>query len=362
MIPLLHIRNSDIYGSPERLIIGQMNHLNNFQSYCATFVPPGSSTPFYDQLTEQNLRGIAIQSSGQIDRTIVKQLREIITKKNIQLLVSHDYKANFYTYLANRKPHLPHIGYYHGRTDENLKVKLYNFVDTKVLSRLQRIITVSKATSRYLVEKGVDENRIEIVYNAIEINDSYTVNQKPADSPVIVGVIGRLSHEKGVQVLLDALALVKDKLPPVEFRIFGDGPERSALEKQAVTKKLDDIVSFKGFVTDLNLIYGNLDMMVIPSLSEGHPLIILEAWKQAIGIVATKAGGVPEVITDGQTGLLAEVNNPESLGKRILDGLTNMQQTKQLGQNGLAELKQKYSYTAQAEQLQKLYNRIITDK
>jgi len=362
MMPILHIRNSDIFGSPERLIIGQMRHLTAFQSYCATFTPPGKTTPFLRALQEHAVAGIPIETDGQVDRVNISKLKTIIDTNQIQLLITHDYKANFYTYLANRKLNLPHIGYYHGRTDENLKVKLYNFIDTKILPRLDKIITVSKATSNYLIKKGIPKERIEVVFNALEIDDDFVATQKPVGSPPIIGVVGRLSHEKGIHIFLEVVAKLAIQLPQVKVWIFGDGPDREKLKKQTRTFHLDHFVTFKGFKSDLDEIYSQLDILVIPSLSEGHPLIILEAWKYAIGIVATKAGGVPEIIEHGRTGLLAEVNNPDSLGQMLLQALSDLTAVKEYGRNGLALLKERYSYATQAKQLNAIYKKVIKNK
>ena len=157
------------------------------------------------------------------------QLKTMIKENQIDLIISHDYKANFYAFFANRSIKLPHIGYYHGRTDENFKVKLYNFIDSKILARLPKILTVSKATSLYLIEKGVTKEDIEIVYNAIEIHKDHLPKGKLADVYLIVGIIGRLSHEKGVHVFLEALASIKDQIPTTKFWIFGDGPDEKNL-------------------------------------------------------------------------------------------------------------------------------------
>ena len=356
---ILHLRNSDIFGSPERLIIGQMFHLHEFNSYCASFIKTGKTSAFLDALKKNNLNSIAIESKNQMSLATISQIKKILKTKQINLIISHDYKATFYSFMANRSFNLPHIGYYHGRTDENFKVKLYNFIDGKILARLPKILTVSNATSDYLNKIGISKDKIEVVYNAIEIDDDHIPRQKPASSAPIIGVIGRLSHEKGVHIFLKSIDSIIHNCPNVQVLIFGDGPDRDKLKRLTQSLGLTKYIIFKGFEKDLDKIYSQLDIIVIPSLSEGHPLIILEAWKYAIGIVATKAGGIPEIITSGKTGLLAEVNDPDSLGQKILEAVSDLPAMKIYGQNGLSLLKEQYSFASQAKKLSQIYKKMI---
>src|SRR5207244_4478612 len=120
----------------------------------------------------------------------------------------------------------------------------------------------------------------------------------------IVGAAGRLSPEKGFDVLVDAIALVRDHNPDVAFAIFGDGPCRPDLQQQISSLGLTGAVALAGFRLDLDQYLPHLDLLVLPSHTEGLPNVVLEACAAGVPVVATAVGGTPEVIEDGASGFL----------------------------------------------------------
>jgi glycosyltransferase involved in cell wall biosynthesis len=357
---ILHIRGSDQYGSPERLIVGQIQNMPGIQSIAASFVRPGQSNAFLDQTAALGIEHAGIADRYKFDWRIPKLLRALCRDRGVDLIVTHEYKSAVYAYLARRKLALPQVCYFHGWTREDFRVRLYNALDRFVLRRADRVVTVSNSSARILTDHGVPHDRISVVYNAISIApDAPPPERRPNPVPVI-GVAGRLSHEKGIHDFLLALAQVRSRSNrKFTAQIFGSGPDELRLKRMATELHLNDCVSFEGFRSDLDLIYPRLDLLVLPSLSEGHPVVILEAWKSGLGIVATRAGGIPEVVEHEKTGLLTEVGNPELLGRAIERALEDIPYMNKLGRAGFDKVRSTFNVQYQAEQLEKIYRSIL---
>jgi glycosyltransferase involved in cell wall biosynthesis len=351
---ILHLRGSDFFGSPERLIAGQMKHIDDFNCTCASFVKPGGESPFLSEMRRRGFVTFEIEDNGRYDPKVPARIRDLVRSNGIDMLVTHEYKSNFYGHRAVGKLSVPQIAYFHGWTRENLKVRFYNYIDERILKKLKRVITVSEYSARELSRSGVPEGRISVVYNAIEVANEIMPLKNERDMPVL-GVVGRLSHEKGVHVLLEAVATIRQDAPGFRVEIFGTGPDEGKLLKQSARLGISDIVKFRGFRDNLDDIYGTIDILVLSSLSEGHPMVILEAWARGIGVIASRAGGIPEIIEDGKNGILAEVGIAEDLGRALLQGLKNQGMMNEYGHAGFNLVKEKYSFDKQASELSGLY-------
>jgi glycosyltransferase involved in cell wall biosynthesis len=130
--------------------------------------------------------------------------------------------------------------------------------------------------------------------------------------------IGRLSPEKGVDVLLNALALLQKKGKQFTAVIVGDGPERAALEALALTLGVSESVCFTGHLASADVIYDSADVIVLPSRSEGLPNTLLEAMRADRPTVATAVGGIPEVVGNSEAAVLVPPENPTALAEAIL--------------------------------------------
>lgn len=356
---ILHLRSSDVFSSPERLIIGQCRHLPEFHFVCASFVNPGQENRFLKECRAAGIETAEIQDSFPGDVRLVGRLRRLIIEKRIDLVITHDYKAGFYTFFSLRKQAVQQIAYFHGVTSEDRKVRIYNAVDRQVLKRLERVIAVSERTKELLVEMGVLPERITVVPNAIDDASLTSENQfevRP-EGPARIVAAGRFSYEKGFDLLLQALAIVKKSTSSFHVDLYGLGPEEAKLRKMVQKLALADVVEFRGFVEDLLPALRRADFLVMPSRSEGMPVTVLEAWSQRLGLIATGVGGVPEIVTDGANGLLVASEDVEALAGKITWALANRAKMREFGSAGFELVKEKYTYSRQAELLREIYNR-----
>jgi len=364
MTTILHLRSANIFGSPERLIIGQCRHLKEFSFVCASYVRGDTENRFLGECTSAGLTTGVLRESFTGDYRVVRQIRELVTQHQVALLVTHDYKSNFFGRLAARRDDLPQVAYFHGITAEDTKVALYNSIDRFMIRKMAKVITVSSLTSRFLQSRGLPPQRIEVVPNAV---DPATFLKEPLpphgdDRPARLIGVGRFSSEKGFDILLKAVAKIKPEAPPFELLLYGLGPEEKRLREMVSRLGLTEIVRFCGFVDDILPVLRGVDFMVMSSRSEGMPVVILEAWSQQVGVLASSVGGIPEMIEPGKNGLLVPPENVSELAGRILWGLNHRDQMRRYGRAGFETLQKKYTFPVQARRLAAIYSGVIDRK
>lgn len=200
---------------------------------------------------------------------------------------------------------------------QGVKKKVFNTLDA-VLGRLfvQKYIAVSQAVGRfYKKDKWVPDEKIVQIYNTIEPKGiKIDTNKKFSNR---IGYLGRLSEEKGVDVLIEAISILKHRDIDCSLNIGGKGPLKEELEALVHELEVEDSVTFHGFVSDKNKFFNEIDIFVLPSRSEGFSLVLLEAGFYQMPVVATNVSGNPEIIRDQETGLLVDKEDADQLASAI---------------------------------------------
>jgi glycosyltransferase involved in cell wall biosynthesis len=174
------------------------------------------------------------------------------------------------------------------------------------------------------------------------------------DGPIIVAA-GRLSPEKGFHVLVDAARLVVEQIPNARFVLFGDGPERSRLLTCIRQFELHDNFLLAGFRGDLDTLLPWADVVAISSFTEGLPNVALEACAAGVPVVATAVGGIPEVINDGETGLLVRPGDSPALAQRIVDCLECPELSRAIGISARRRMREEFSFASQARAYETMF-------
>jgi glycosyltransferase involved in cell wall biosynthesis len=200
--------------------------------------------------------------------------------------------------------------------------RIYNRIDRALLPKADRLVVMSKRHQRDFSEAG---ERVRVIHNAILTIPTEksrielgSIRQRGAP---LVGAIGRLSPEKGVDVLIEAVSLMPSG--SVSVVLAGDGPAREALEQQATALGIRSDIHFLGTVEDVGSLYRQLDLVVLPSRSEGLPNVLLEALSADVPVVATAVGAVPEVLVEEEAGRVVPPGDPRSLAEAIGDALAH---------------------------------------
>src|SRR5262249_10903400 len=219
------------------------------------------------------------------------------------------------------------------------------------VSRVAVMVTVSEDLKRFVVERtGAAARRVHVVYNGIGPARSVSEETKESlraevgihhgDGGVAVG--GNLYGVKGHRYLLEAVPRILEACPSTVFLIAGRGEQEATLREQAKALGIDPSVRFLGLREDVPALLATCDLFVLPSLSEGLSIAILEAMSSARPVVTTRVGGNPELVVDGETGVLVAPADPEQLASAVVRTLTKPAEARRLGENGLNRVKSRF--------------------
>jgi glycosyltransferase involved in cell wall biosynthesis len=213
-------------------------------------------------------------------------------------------------------------------------------------------IAISAGLARYLAQReGFDESSFEIVHYGIEPGPEPP--RPPGGSRL--AIVGRLIPIKGHDVLLRALAAVRQELPEVTLRIAGDGPLEASIRTKVRELGLDDAVSLLGRVAPVAPAFEESDIVVVPSFGEGFGMVALEAMERGRPVIASAVGGLPEIVEDGRTGLLVPPGDPERLAAAIRELAADAERRAAMGAAGRQRALERFSQERCTDRIESLY-------
>jgi glycosyltransferase involved in cell wall biosynthesis len=282
--------------------------------------PPSA---FAQYLAEAGVDHRIVEDRGPLDWRVASEVEAILEQWQPSIVQTHSYKATAVAYaLRARRPAWSWAGFYHGTTHENLRARFYHWVDRRMLRAADRIVVMSREQAVAFQRSG---HRVQVIDNAaliphkvpdVSVRDSLAAFGGGFRRPLL-GIVGRLSPEKGVDVFLDACAILAQQ--GVEFAavIAGEGPERGRLEAQCRRLGLESRVRFVGHVATVDVLYRTLDLVVLPSRSEGLPNTLLEALQADVPVVAASVGAVPDVVGTSAAARLVAPGAPAALAEAV---------------------------------------------
>jgi glycosyltransferase involved in cell wall biosynthesis len=319
-----------------------------------------------------------VSCNGRADRQAWLAIREVIRRERVDLVHSHGYKSHLYGHFAARGMNCQTVATCHGyHTRNSPKNGVLNFSEAKVwgyrkiehalLPRFDRVIAVSDEIACSLRTAGVQARRLTVIPNGIDVSEFESARPAPDLEEVkggrlAVGLVGRLIHGKGHVQLFEVARNILAECPNTVFFVVGDGLLRQRLENLVHEFDIAGDVFFLGKRSDMPQVYAALDIMVLPSLAEGTPMVILEALAARKAVIASNVGGIPEIITDNKTGRLIETGNSRALCEALLCLLNNRELRCKFGGKGNALVRENYSASRMAsrylEEYRKLTNNI----
>jgi len=358
-----------MYGA-EAVILNMSRALND-SSHSSSLGVFSNSTNSNLQLQEvataQAIDSHLIPCIGQVDRSVPASIRELTALTNADIVHAHGYKADIYCYFALRQSAVPLVSTCHTWYDNDLTVSLYGKADRFVLRNYAAVVAVSEEVRQRLLKAGVRKDKIHLVRNGIDLRPFE--NAPPSlrelfsqDRSPIVGLVGRLATEKGVDIFLRAAARVLVELPSTKFVVVGDGPDREQLELLIDALQIRDNVSLLGRRDDMPSVYASLDVMVSASRREGLPIAILEGMASSLPIIATAVGAVPTIVLNEKTGVLIPPEDVETMASEIVKLLTNPLQEQQLGAAAKKLIKDNFSAQRMTADYLRVYEQAIATK
>ena len=333
-----------------------------------------------DAAASRGLPHTIIPMSHPWDARVMVPLRRHLTGEEWQVAHTHGMRANLPVRLVlptiRRRPVLFTTVHSDPALDYSgaLRSRGYDLMDRATRSLVAGFCCVSAPLARKLVERGVPESRGHVVHPGIEVAGggesgspatagaaARPERSAPAHEPTI-GTVARLVPVKDLGLLLEAVALVAEKVPQVHALIVGDGPERAALERRAAEKDLAGRVEFLGQVVPARPVLARFDVFVLSSESEGIPISALEAMDAGLPVVATAVGGLPETVQDGATGFLVErapdrAATAAALAGRLAELLLDPVLRQRMGEAGMRRVADDFSSEAAGRTMLNLYAR-----
>ncbi len=284
---------------------------------------------------------------------------------------THGYFASVIGRLAAKRAGTPVILAHVHSTYWEYK-KRHIMIERRLSRFTQKIICCSKAVENFVQNtEKITDNKTIVIYNGVDEERFYPL-QSPAsiraefgldEEAAVVGTVSSLTPHKGHEYLIQAASLVLDTLPPVKFLIVGDGPLRKRLEEQAKELNIHSSVIFTGKRKDIPEILSLLDVFVLPSHTrEGLGIAIIEAMAAERPVVATDIGGIPEVVDDGETGVLVPPEDTEALSKAIITLLQDPPRAKTMGEKGRTRIKEMFTTTKMLSEIEHVYQSLTSQR
>ncbi len=303
-------------------------------------------------------------------RDLVRIIREV----RPHVVHTHTAKAGLLGRWAARRCGVPVIVHtFHGHVFHGY----FSPARTAMFVRLERalartttcLVTVSEDVRQQILARGIGRpDRFEVVRLGLDLAPFRTAEGRRgelrrelglADDAPTVGIVARLVPRKAHEVFLQAAAAIAPLVPDAMFLVVGDGERRAELEGRARTLGLSGRVRFLGWRADLDRVYADLDVVMLTSTNEGSPVALIEAMAAARPVVATRAGGVAELV--GEAGLLAEVGDADGLARHAMALLSDPERRRALGRLARDRVVPQYAHERLVADIDRLYARLLAE-
>ncbi len=303
-----------------------------------------------------------IQVHSRFDMKAIKQLNQLISDGNYQVVHGQDVKASFYTYLASRRLKIKKVTTFHGFSRRGIINRFYEKLYFKILRFFDEVILISKSDYEVITKRGYQRTRI--LLNAIKepiffnLNDSIKILQQY--TPVLPErpwaiLPARLSLEKNHEYLFHALSLLPDEVPFTVW-IFGKGDQEEILKKLALDLNIQKRVIFAGYQENVERLMKCFDFFLLVSTSEGLSISLLEAIHAELFILASNIESITNVIEDQSCALFSDLENPEALTKNIIKAIQLSKVEKaQLTKKLKLKIENDYSLDHWSKQMMEIY-------
>jgi glycosyltransferase involved in cell wall biosynthesis len=359
------------WGGAERIAFDYAIRLDaaRFKSYvCVTRMPQADRLELAEaDLADLRAHGVEVlrldrRSSASLTPWL--RLWALLVRERIDVIHAHMPRANIPGAVLGRLARVPVIvSQEHSWTSHRSRRR--RFLHRNIVGRASTVLlALSESNKRNIVEsERIQPERIRVLPNAIE---SFSPSNRdirgelgiPAGA-ALIGTVGRLTWEKGHADLIEAVGLLADRCYDVHCMIAGDGPEKARLCSLIEQRGLAERVHMLGYRRDSRDLISSLDVALLPSRSEGSPLVLLEFMTVGAPIVASSVGGIPEVIEDGAQGLLGPPRDPGSLATLIARVLDDRELAKRLGAAAQERQRSEFDIDVVVRQLEQLYVELV---
>ena len=293
---------------------------------------------------------------------LVLRLRRVLTSLRAQLLHTHRYKENFFSFVVAKGLGVRPVVTMHGYGPSSFTLRgIKTFVRDSISFRLARraraqFVAVSRDLQR--LYRSEDHECITIP-NGVVTSGGSPRQRENRDGRLVIGWVGRLVPVKSVGTLLEALTHMRADSGQATVLLVGDGPERAALTEHAKRLGIQNRVEFTGYVKDLSPFFARMDVFAMPSRHEGAPMALLEAMAAGVPVVAARVGGIPEMIGDSGSACLVDGHDPVVWAHALDDILTDRAATDEMVTRAHRLVSERFSIDVMHARYGELYHAIL---
>lgn len=359
---ILHLLSSSGYHGAERMAASLVRSLaaRGIECHIGTLRSgPHSNVEILDAVRDCGTQGVIIECRGRFDRAVPGRIRDYALSSGIDIIHSHKYKTNLYARLASQGTQLRLMATCHNWVNSRPALYAYAVLDKVVLRGFDAVVGVSQSVVDQLGRAG--GRHLACIPNGIDIarfqsDLSHEMARAHLGLPPgpIVGFVGRLSRLKDVSTLLRAFASLATPVPAA-LAIVGGGEEREALEREAHALEITGCTHFLGERGDTASAYRAFDVLVLPSLVEASPLVVLEAMAAGTPVIATRVGAIPDVLDNGRCGYIVPTGNAPVLAERMAEVLADPVAQQRIRSAAATRVAEHYSLDAMTDQYVELY-------
>lgn len=358
-------------GGPDKTILNSPRFLTplGYRMLCGYLTPPND--PGYADIERKAAKYGAplftIPDRGATDWRVVPKLLKVCREENVAIWHGHDYKTNALGLLLNRFWPMRLVTTLHGWVKNTARTPLYYRIDRLCLPRYERVFCVSEDLFDAARRSGVARGKCVLLENGIDTAE-YARSRTTAEAKALLGVpagefligaVGRLSPEKGFDLLIRSVKLLRDAGHPVRLHIVGEGDDRPRLEALRAELALGESVSLPGWRSDVRGDFEAMDLFALSSLREGLPNVVLEAMALGVPCLATRIAGVPKLIEHGVSGELVPPGDGPALTAGILRLLNDSELRLRYAGAGRAAIEARYDFARRIEHLARAYDDLL---
>lgn len=368
---VLHLAKATRIAGAERHLLALLSGLRGrgVDTRLGVMVEPNNPMDeYFALLAEREIPAERIPIQRDIDPGMINRLMQVIGQHQPDIVHTHLLHADLYGIPAAKRLGLPVVSTRHN--DNAFRRRAIFRLFSRLWWRMTDAgIAISDSLALFCVEiEGAPADKIQRIYYGLEPVQPHDRRAAraallkelnlAADSQ-LVGIVCRLTEQKGVRYGLQAFAQLKDEFPGANLLIAGDGPDHAALKSEAWSLGLLGRVHFLGWRADVPALMAGLDMLLMPSLWEGFGLVLLEAMAQATPVIATNVSAIPEVVANDETGLLVPPRDADALAGALRRLLGDHALAQHLGLLGQDRVETHFSAAQMVEATAALYQRLV---
>ncbi len=354
-LKILHLDPEREWGGGETQVKGLLQYLSSRKHQNHLLCHPEGA--LFHVAREIGIRVLPFRLSNDFDIRPVFSIKGLIRREGYGIVHFHTKRAHAMSLFLGRVE--PWVRYLVTRRMD-YPVKKGWYTHSLYNKRVDGVVAISDKIAALLVQAGVDKEKIRIIHSGIDPIQSPKDRATDRSSGIpIIGTVASLEERKGHRYLLEAARLLKNQGHRLSYQLAGVGTQRRVLEQSVLRLGLEDEVVFSGFVSEIPSFLSRIDIFVLPSLYEGLGVAVIEAMAAGKPVVASRVGGLPELIEDCVTGFLVPPGDPSALAQAISRMLSSEGFVEGMGAKGKERVQKRFTMERMAKQNEDFYYDLV---